>query len=97
MTEGIWHHIGSVFHEKRVISADQAASLYERLKPFLRRVEAWGNYPPSKAKGCHQDNNWPLYFRHGMNQPICVTWNPKAKGRPITFQEFMLIYRLTAD
>lgn len=76
------------------MTAEKAFSLYEKLKPFLRAIPPTGCYLPRKtgnSRWCdlNEREQWPLCW--GL---IAVTWNPKRAGRPITFEEFIAVYKL---
>jgi hypothetical protein len=82
----------------RQMTGDAAKRCYDALRPFLRLLEPWGYYlPPKVARGRaltspHPD--WPLAWRHSTRPPAPVTWNPKAQGKPLTFAQFLMAYRI---
>lgn len=83
---------------------DKAVEIYNKLKPFLRKVRAWGYYLPPKTEKevCGEKNQndcWPLKFIPGYpHPPMGVTWNPKRKdSQEITFDDFLKIYKISID
>ena len=81
------------------MTAEKAASIYEKLKPFLRAISPWDYYLPpripGKGWGMKHQHDWPLSDKPGYPvKPLAVTWNPKRQGRPITFDEFLRVYKI---
>ena len=93
-------------HEPKQMTPQKAAELYATLSPFLRIVAPYGNHLPPKVvkmKETRSDSfgDWPMAFRlksKSITPPVCVTWNPKRKGKPPTLAQFLEAYNIkTSD
>jgi hypothetical protein len=82
----------------RQMPISEAARIYEKLKPFLRYIEPWGNYLPARpsikpVRQATSPDDWPLSFRDYPKPPVPVAWCPK-RGRSISFATFLRIYKI---
>ena len=80
---------------KRRIRAEDAATLYERLKAHLRVVDSWGCYTPQRGKAQPGEHSaWPLHHWRGPGTfPLIVEFSGKPGPRP-SFEQFCKVYNL---
>ena len=80
----------------REISGEECSKLYQKLKPYLKVIESFGCYTPSRNKkqpGNHED--WPRHHWKGPGTfPLVLTFDKRKKGRQPTYWEFCLAYSL---
>ena len=78
------------------MTAEKAADLYQKLSPFLRKVDPWGFYLPKKTNKSKNEEDWFLFDKPGFPIPLlAVTWNPNRKeGKNITFEDFLKVYNI---
>jgi hypothetical protein len=79
------------------MSLDKAASVFEKLKPFLRMCPTDKFVNPDKFHDSTHyacfDEYWPLRLKYSGDAPICITWNPnRKKTKPIDFETFLKVY-----
>ena len=85
------------------MNGEKASHLFHKLRPFLRKIEGRGYYPPVRnslqPKTRWHDEEWHLVVKApGVLPTWWVTWNPKRQGgKPLTFSEFLSIYNITCQ